>query len=512
VRTRNWALVDRCATEILKFERNHADGWFLKGLARKAARDFPRAADAFSRSLKRDAGRFDAAVELASLGPDRMRHAEAASLLDRYVPQLKRAPYYLMVAAETYSRLGLHGRALPLYRAADQLQPGVDRIQAGRAACSVLAGEIEEGRTLYQGLLERNPTHQRNHYELARLARAQDFSHVEQMKKLLADKPAPAERNIFLYYAIGKELEDLDQWTEAFEFYKKGGDAAAKRTRASGYNVAEDIKLIDSIIETCSDDWLAELPGDTPPGKADRSPIFIVGLPRTGTTLTERILASHSRVESADETFFLRIAVKKISGVGGAAPVSPGIIRGAAQRDPSDIARAYLEAIDYRLGDAPLFIDKYPDNFLLLGLAARAFPEARFVLLRRDPMDSCFAMYKQSFFRQAYTLEGLAAYYIAWTRLRRHWERVLGDRLVEVHYERLVTDLDGETRKLLDRLGLDFEPACLAFHENTSPSATASTVQVREPAHTRSVGKWRHWAEQLRELDERLRTAGALDD
>jgi len=134
------------------------------------------------------------------------------------------------------------------------------------------------------------------------------------------------------------------------------------------------------------------------------------------------------------------------------------------------------------------------------------------VHLRRNPMDACFAMYKQSFFKFAFTLDDLARYYVAYDRLSRHWREHLGDRIVEVEYEALVSDPDGQIRSLLERLGLDFEPACLDFHLNTAPSATASTVQVREKAHTRSVLRWKKFERQLQPLRDSLQAAGIQTD
>ena len=184
------------------------------------------------------------------------------------------------------------------------------------------------------------------------------------------------------------------------------------------------------------------------------------------------------------------------------------MIEAAAKAGPARIAKAYLSAVDYRLGESPYFIDKYPFNFLYLGFIARAFPSGRIVHLRRNAMDACFAMYKQSFFRYAYTLEDLARYYLAYDRLHRHWSAHLAERIIEVEYESLVADPDVQIRKLLDRLGLGFEPACLDFHLNKSPSATASTVQVREKVHTRSVHRWKKFERQLQPLREHLEVAG----
>jgi hypothetical protein len=246
------------------------------------------------------------------------------------------------------------------------------------------------------------------------------------------------------------------------------------------------------------------------PDEPRGTPIFIVGLPRTGTTLTERIISSHSQVESADESMFMQIAIKRVSRLAGKESMSPAIIEAAAKRDIGLIAERYLDAVDYRLSGMPMFIEKLPENFLYLGFIARAFPDAHIIHLRRNPMDACFAMYKQSFFKFAYTLENLGRYYVAYDRLRSHWQDVLKDRVIEVEYESLVTDQESQTRRLLDKLGLAFEPACLAFEQNKAPSVTASQVQVREKIHSRSVDKWKRFERELLPLRRHLENAGIL--
>ena len=509
-RAGNWAVVRSCAKELLQQDRRSAEGWFLSGLADKAAGNARKAAEALERALNSDADRYDAAVELAQLHWSQLRHRDAKDLLERYEPQLSNSPLYLEMAAETWSRLGLHARALPLYRKACELQPEIEKFQAGLAACSVLMGQLDEAQALYRGLLEKHPQHQRNHYELSRLGTARDRAHLEQMLAVLEQAGLPPERNIFLYYAIAKELEDLGEWDESFRYYRLGGDAAAAVARRAGYTVDSDVALMERIEAVCSEEWLMGEAAPPLPTAGGGTPLFVVGLPRTGTTLTERILASHSGVESADETFFLQIAIRRASGMQSREDMSPRMIEAAAGEDMARIARAYLDAVDYRLEGKPLFIDKYPFNFLYLGFIARAFPGARIVHLRRNPMDACFAMYKQSFFRFAYSLEDLAAYYIAYDRLSRHWREHLGDRLVEVEYEALVSEPEREIRGLLDRLGLEFQQACLDFHLNEKPSATASTVQVREKAHTRSVQRWRKFEHHLQPLREQLETAGIV--
>ncbi|RPH97500.1 MAG: sulfotransferase family protein [Lysobacterales bacterium] len=508
VENRDWATVIACASEIQRLDPDNAEGWFLGGLAVKVEKKPLKAIAAFEKTLQLDPRRYDAAVELANQYSIARRNADAAAMLASYEAALSNSPIYLDLAATVYTEIGLSERAWPLYVKANEVQPGVDLFQSNLAACAVYLGKIEEAREIYLQLLERFPDHRRNHYQLSRLQKARDFGHVERMKEILARGDAPPEHNIPLYFAIAKELEDLEQWDESFEYYRKAGDAV---TKVANYDVAKDIALIDKVIEVCDADWLADRAGDTQQDDSGKTPIFVVGLPRTGTTLTERILSSHSQVTSLGETLFLQMVLRRESGVASLDNMNSEMIEALANKDMGTIAKGYIDAVRYRLGPAPLFIEKLPFNFLYLGFIARAWPQARIVHLVRNPMDACFSMYKQVFtwaYKFSYSLDSLGRYYVAHDRLARHWRALLGERLVEVEYENLVADQEGQTRRLLERLGLPFEEACLQFDRNQAPSATASSVQVREKVHSGSVRRWKRFETQLQPLRDYLESAG----
>lgn len=501
----DWRTVHECALGILSRTKDSADGYFLLGLVEKAAQHPRRAIEAFEKVLQMDPARYDAAVELASQYSMGRRNAEVAATLASVTEKLDNSPRYLDLAGTIYTEIGLPEKAWPLFRRACELQPDVPVIRANLASCAVYVGEIEAAREAFEYLLEKNPTHQRNHYQLSRLQRATDTTHIRQMEQVLRDTNLPADRNIFLYYALGKEYEDLEEWDTAFDWYRKGGDAVMT---VADYDIMSDLSIIDTTVATCTADWLAGTSAIPPPPEL---PLFIVGLPRTGTTLTERIVASHSQVQSVGETEFIQMTLRKESNVSSVERMTPEMIEIVAGKDPSILAHGYVDTLRYRLTGEPVFVDKLPFNVLYLGFIARAWPDRPMVLLNRHPMDACFAMYKQVFtwaYKYSYDLDNLANYYIAYRNLVDHWRNVLGDRLVEVNYEDLVSDQEAQTRRLLDRVGLDFEEACLHFDRNTAPTATASSVQVREKVHTSSVGKWRHFERQLAPLADKLRAAG----
>ena len=502
---RNWPQVRACAQEILHRQNDSAEGHFLLGLAEKAAHRSLQAIESFSAAIASDPGRYDAATELAEQHMHEHRYGDAADLLARHESLMQNSPRYLNMAATIYVNIGLPARGWPLYRRANELQPGVDSIQANLAACSVYVGKIDEAKAIYAGLLRKHPQHQRNHYELSRLGRATNAAHVDEMKAVLQQTQLPPAQNIYLYYAIGKELEDLERWNEAFEYYRMAGDAAAS---VANYDVQTDLRLIDKVIEVCTADWLAHGVAESMSDSSGVVPVFIVGLPRSGTTLTERILSSHAKVESAGESFFMQIMIKRESGIESDDSMNAAIIEAAGRADIHRIGAGYMQAIAYRLSDKYMFIEKFPENFLYLGFVAKAFPGARIVHLKRNPMDACFAMFKQSFFRYAYSLDDLGLYYAAYRRLHEHWRKVLGTRLIELDYEDLVSDQEEKTRWLLDQIGLEFDSACLNFEKNEAASNTASTVQIREKVHTRSVQRWKCFERQLQPLRSFLEGAG----
>ena len=488
--------------EIARQAPDNPDASFLMGLAQKAARRPDTAASYFAKALSLNAERYDAAVELASQNAALNNYGKARYLLDQYREVLKSNPHYLDLAGQTYFAMSLYEEAWPLYEQAVRLQPKNETFQEHMASCAVYLGQIDTARKIYIKLLKRHPRHQRSHYELANLGQARDDRHIKQMLKVLKKSDPNPASNIHLYYALGKEYEDLGRWGDAFRYYSEAGSAVKT---VADYDVAEDVHLMDKIIETCSAEWLQDSPATMKTGK---TPIFIVGLPRTGTTLTDRILSSHSQVQSVGESQLLQMVLRDGTRAGNQIGITPEQIVAASQRDTGSIAESYVDAVSHKLGDEPYFIEKLPENVLYLGFIAKSWPNARIVHLRRHPMDACFAAYKQSFFRFAYSLDDVAQYYLAYDRLSRHWRETLGSRMVELRYEDLVADQETQTRRLLNKLGFDFEGACLRFEQNVAPVATASSVQVREKLHTRSVAKWKKFEHQLQPLREQLEQGG----
>jgi hypothetical protein len=309
---------------------------------------------------------------------------------------------------------------------------------------------------------------------------------------------------LHLRHALAKELEDLGRCDESFAHLVAG---RSRKRAASGYDFARDAELFEAVARALP----TPLPPDT--HATTTAPIFVVGLPRTGTTLVERILASHPQVASAGESQNFGVLVKRAAGTRSPTVLDSETIARSARVDLAAVGREYLQRTRPPGGE-PRFVDKLPLNFFYLGHVAQALPGARVVVLRRDPLDTVVANFRQLFattmpyYRYAYDLSDIARYWLAFDALVAHWRRVLTGRLHEVQYEALVADPEPSIARMLGHCDLDWEPACLAFDRNPAAVATASAVQVRQPLYTSSVGRWRRYAAQLAPAVEVLRAGG----
>jgi Sulfotransferase family len=352
------------------------------------------------------------------------------------------------------------------------------------------------------GLLEAAETHADaaisadRRYCLAHYLRADlrvqtaERNHIAEMEALIGKARLPASGEALLRFALAKELEDLEQHGRAFDEVET---ACALQRRSIAYDGQGERDHIDQIIRIQTRDWLASYPVAACPA----DPIFVVGLPRTGTTLVERILASHSAVASAGESAALAVELHRATK---SAPNNP---------DFSAAGGRYVDAVTaFRVPRERRIVDKTLQNYLYCGIIHAALPRAKIILVKRHPLDAGWAMLKAHFqgkFLFSYDQTELADYILAYRRLARHWKATLPHHaFMDVSYEDIVRDQAEQSRRLIAFVGLPWEDGVLRFHESKAPSATASAVQIRRPLYSSSVGKWRHNADRLKPMRARL--------
>ena len=492
--------------EALSADPGAARAWFLLGVL-AADHDNPlKAAELFGRAAALDAADPKAPAQLARCLIALNRREEALDAAQEAEARGAADAHTLDTLGVVYSRAGLHDRAIGFFERAFAREPRNAGFAYNLAASRQFSGDFDGAEAAYAAALDLDPSLHRAWSSRVQLRRqTAESNFVEALSRQFEAAGGDAERRLHLGHALAKTYEDLGDPQTALSWLLK---AKSAKRRDVGYDPAADAELFEAAAATFR-------AGDESQGDPSERPIFVVGLPRTGTTLVDRILSSHPQVRSAGELTNFALILKRMTKTPGAYVLDAPVLEGALGLDLRRAGASYLESVRPVVGGEGRFVDKMPLNVIYAGLIHRALPNARIVCLRRHPMDACLANFRQlfatgfSYYDYAYDLADTARYYAGFDRLVAHWRAALpADRFTEVAYEDLVADQEGETRRLLDFCGLDFDPRCLAFHENGAPVATASSVQVRRPIYASSVGRWRRYGEGLAPLRQALEAAG----
>ena len=421
-------------------------------------------------------------------------------------------PTVLEAIGTVYSRGADQPRALAAYDRAVALAPEEPSFRFNRAAARRFTGDFIGAEADYDRVIAVKPRDfeaYKNRSDLR--TQSSDRNHVQELEALLSGGRPDPRGEVQLRYALAKELEDLGRHAASFAQLQAG---ASLRRRQIRYDIAPDLATVDWIIQA-----FPKANRRAGPGASDEAPIFIVGLPRSGTTLLDRILGNHSKVHSAGELEYFARALVAAAGQGSAGRRLPReeLVTRSASVDFAALGRDYLARA--RAGAAasemPVFTDKMPLNYLYCGLIHRALPNAKIVHLTRHPMAVCYAIYKTLFedaYPFSYDLGELGEYYLGYRRLMAHWHETLPGVIHDVSYEALVENTHATSRALLEYCRLEWEDACVAFDRNAAPTTTASAVQVRQPVYRTSLTQWRHYATELAGLGRRLAAAGVVVD
>jgi len=453
------------------------------------------------RAIAIDAGQAEYYALLGRAFAAMHQGARALEAADHAAPLVTTDAVTLDTIGCIYSHAGAHDKAVPLFLRATAQRPDDPQFQYNLAVSLRFIGDFVAAEKAYEKAISVDRQFFKAHWSLAQLrTQTKSGNHIERMEALLQQVPDNIEARVFLHNGLAKEYEDLANYESAWHHLSAG---KALVRDGMEYSLADDQDIFAAVEHI----YTRELLNQPCAGCPSEEPVFIVGMPRTGTTLVERILTSHTSVHSAGELSNFGQQLKWLSGAETRRLLDPQTLRAGAQVDPAVLGNAYLESTRPETGRTARFVDKMPLNFLNIGAIHRALPNARIVCVRRNPMDTCLSNYrvlfspeKAAYYRYSFDLLETGQYYLLFDHLMQYWDTVLPGRVLRVDYEKMVANQEVESRRLIDFCGLDWEDACLQFEKNPAPVATASSAQVRQPIYTAAVERWKHYQQQMQSL------------
>ncbi len=423
---------------------------------------------------------------------------EAQTLYDRDPDN----PVFISQLAIERMQTGDYARAVELFDRVLERAPGDPATLTSRGHALKTWGRSEEAIASYQAACQSDPAHGDAWYGLANLKTYRFDADERAIMQAEDSRPGqPLQTRINLNFALGKAFEDEGDFASAFERYREGN---ALKTRQTRYTTDQIEREFEAQKKYCTPDLFSP---SAPSGDPSPDPIFIVGLPRAGSTLLEQILASHSQVDGTLELPNIISISHALRGRQRASDKTryPRILSELDAEALEKLGRRYLEETAIHRKGAPFFTDKMPNNFRHIGLIKAILPNAKIIDARRHPMACCVSGFKQLFAEGqefTYGLEEIGAYYRGYVELMDHWDQVMPGQILRVIHEDVVNDLEAQVRRILDYCGLEFEPGCVAFHKTKREVRTASSEQVRQPINTKGLEQWKAydaWLDPLRD-------------
>ena len=403
----------------------------------------------------------------------------------------------IRVLATYYMLGGQYDKALELYRQAIELNPDLPELTQSSSALLRVTNQHAAAEQQLRQAIERHPTYAASFPTITSLINFKpDDPLFQVINELLENSTLTDQDRTKLHFSLGKMYDDSHQYDLAFHHYQTGNELANRQ-----YDPAKASHWIDEIIGLWN---RSAAPTETQAGLP--SPVFVVGMPRSGTTLVEQILVSHPNTASAGETHFIENMANLAWETLGSQTNYPHFQNQLTPALLAQLGTEYLSRLRLKaqaVAASSHLIDKMPTNFAYVGLILELFPDAKIIHIGRDPLDTCLSCYFQNFDTgnsYSFDLQSLGHFYRNYQRLMDHWQASYPDNILEIEYEQLINDQEHESKKMIDFIGLDWDPACLQFHTNTGPVITASATQVRQPIYKKSLQRWQNYRQHLQPL------------
>lgn len=487
---------------VLATEPDNARVYQLLGNLAVLQRQFGDAEILFKRAVTLDPENVSAWLDLGVASSERDGFEAAADAVQRAIAIEPGSSLSHQLLGGVYNRAGQYESAVSAFSTAVELQSDNAAALLGLGHTQRAIGNFDDAIAAYRRLIAAHQDAGEAYWSLANL-KSYRFSadETESMLGQVDRDDVSGESRVCFCFALGKAFEDEDDFDRAFKFFERGNKIKRK---SETYDPVETQAMTERLLAVFDRSFVTGAPDSAATGAV---PIFIVGMPRSGSTLVEQILASHSQVAGTRELSSLDRVARSLEQRDASRPGYPDVLPQLDTETLTGLGERYLAATKTYRDDSPYFTDKMPNNFRHAGLISLILPEARIVDIRRHPLDSCMGCFKQLFAGGqpfSYDLFEMGEYYLEYSRLMQHWDAVLPGKVLTVMYEDLVADLEGQVQRLLNYCGLPMEQACLNFHETERPIESASSEQVRQPIYGTAVNQWRNYEPHLDGLIETL--------
>ncbi len=503
INQRNYPLAHQYCVDLVKAVPEHADGYFLLGIINSEVGQFNKATRLIEKATQINPlpEYFAYLAKCLSLIGD----MEGAKQATEHVPlEQVNSHSVLDTTAVALSRIGLHDKAIGFFEKVLALNSGQPQYFYNYAVSCKFAGQFNKAQKAFEQAIALAPDFYAAHFALSDLG-APD-PQQKRLNRLLKLVPPDPEAALFVGHALAKEYELHGQYLEAIRVLTQ---AKQQKFLEANYDFAQDKQLFE-FLQNCQFEHRNS-------NCESRRPIFVIGMPRSGTTLVERILTSHSEVASGGELQDFGIAVKELCKTPSQQVLDLPTLQAAKSLDFSELAQRYLQRTAIVGPNKAHFVDKLPFNFFYLPLIRQAFPNAKIICLLRNPMDTCVGNFRQLFsmnspyYQYSLSLTSIGQFYTEFHRLAHQWAEKNDPNFMLLNYEELATDPQQKVPELIAFCDLQWQPQCLHAEKNPTPVSTASKVQVREPINTKSLGRWKRYKPSTDHLEALLRENNVLE-
>ena len=484
--------------KALSLRPGYIDGMNNLILALKDLKKFDEGLAVAEQVLRIQPNNADALCYAGSIYIELKNVDKALELINRSLVIDPKKPETYNMLGRAYFEANKPDKSLEAYQRAIMLKPSFSDPYNNMGNALKELGRFDEALVAFDKTLELTPDSYGAYVNLVdtKKFRSNDDAHLIAMEKYAAKfDTMPEERQMHLHYALGKAYDDLKRYDDAFDNLKKG---SAQKRKTISYNESDVLGYFERIKQAITKDVIASHSGQ---GVAGNLPIFVLGMPRSGTTLAEQIIASHPRVRGAGELRDFNETVTSVRDSKGNQAPFPEFLPVLKGDELRKIAETYMRKLAKHAPKAERITDKMPSNFYFAGLIHLAMPNAKIIHTNRNPVDTCVSCFSKLFAgeqSQTYELAELGRYYRAYHDLMQHWRDVLPKgAFLDIQYEEVVADTEGQARRILDYCGLEWDPCVLDFHKNERPIKTASASQVRKPIYSSSVARWKNYESHL---------------